>query len=121
MSEIGELVTPSVVVVEAVNPQDGVTVREKRLGQMRPDESGAAGDQRAHQQQGIASAGRVSSSVPLGLRDAAHRLGGVSVPVSIGVTAAAPGRRVNDHAEHTGVQVGKLVREARGRVAGRGA
>src|SRR4029079_10128211 len=46
-AEVGELVGAIVVVVEAVDAEDGVAVGEQRLGELRSDEAGAAGDEAA--------------------------------------------------------------------------
>jgi len=46
--QVPQLLRSGIVVVEAIDAHDGLTVCEQRLGQVRPDEAGASGDHRGH-------------------------------------------------------------------------
>jgi hypothetical protein len=52
--EVAPLVGALVVVVEAVDADHLVTVRKQGLGQVRPDEAGAAGDESSHGESTVA-------------------------------------------------------------------
>ena len=74
-AQVGELVGATVVVVEAVNAEDGVAVGEQRLGELRADEAGAAGDE-------VAS----HCTTPATSRPRAPEIGSASASIGLGRT-----------------------------------